>query len=259
MSSCNCIISPGGALHPPLLFRAGDRFRQKPRPVRDTLWLSFGESGGNPMRHLRRFVRLLFVLMLLILFLQSTWAHRDGALPESAVCQPLLPLGITCEERLPAPEPLTDLQPGDVLVTFSTHTLGWRHGHAALVIDSETVLEAAMPGTVSGFSSAASWATYSSLLQLRVRDVPPQQQTAAAEYGKLHLSGLPYGFLCGFGPEKAPASPSSLQCAYLPWYAWQAQGIDLDSDGGRLVTVLDLARSPRLEVVQSRGPLPGKK
>ena len=117
-----------------------------------------------------------------------------------------------------------------------------------------------MPGTLSGFSSPSGWAAYSSLLHLRVKDVPLQQRSAAAEYASGHLVDLPYGCLCGFGAEKAPPAPPCLQCAYLPWFAWQAQGVDLDSDGGRLVTVLDLAQSPRLEIVNSRGqPLPDKK
>lgn len=213
------------------------------------------------MRFFRRAIRLAACLMVLILFLQSCWAHRGNAVPHDAVCRQLLPLGITCEERIDAADQqLADLRPGDLLVTFSTHTLGWRHGHAALVIDDSTVLEAAMPGTVSGFSSAASWTTYASLLHLRVRDVTPQQQAAVADFAKSHLAGVSYGFFIGFGAEKAPASPRSLQCAYLPWYAWQSQGIDLDSDGGRLVTVMDLAVSPQLEVIQTWGqPLPNKK
>ena len=212
------------------------------------------------MQFFRRVLRLTTLLIILILFLQSCWAHRGDALPPGAVCRPLLPLDITCEERIGASGQLADLQPGDLLVTFSTHTLGWRHGHAALVIDSDTVLEAAMPGTVSGFSSADNWATYASLLHLRVQSVTAQQQAAVVDFAKSHLAGLPYGFFCGLGREKAPTSPRSVQCAYLPWYAWQAQGIDLDSDGGQLVTVLDLAQNPQLEVIQSWGqPLPGKK
>lgn len=213
------------------------------------------------MRFWKRGFCFVISLMLLIFFLQSCWAHRNHAVPHAAVCRPLLPLGITCEERIDAAaRQLSDLQPGDLLVTFSTHTLGWRHGHAALVIDSDTVLEAAMPGTVSGFSSSDSWTTYASLLHLRVRGISDQQQKAVADFAAAHLSGLPYGFFCGLGREKAPSAPRSLQCAYLPWFAWQAQGTDLDSDGGRLVTVLDLAGSPQLDVLHSWGkPLPKKK
>lgn len=213
------------------------------------------------MRCLKRGFCFAISLMLLILFLQSCWAHRNNAVPHDAVCRPLLPLGITCEERIDAAgRQLPDLQPGDLLVTFSTHTLGWRHGHAALVIDRDTVLEAAMPGTVSGFSSSDSWTSYASLLHLRVQGASEQQQAAAADFAAAHLSGLPYGFFCGLGQDKAPAVPRSLQCAYLPWYAWQSQGTDLDSDGGRLVTVADLAGSPQLDVIQVWGsPLPNKK
>lgn len=212
------------------------------------------------MQYLRQLFRLVVLLALTIVFLQTCWAHRGSIYPGNTICRPLLPLGITCEERISVPEPIKDVQPGDLLVTFSTHTLGWRHGHAALVIDSETILEAVMPGSVSGFSSPNHWASYSSLLHLRVKDASAQQRTAAAEYAKQHLYGLPYGFFCGLGAEKAPAAPARLHCAYLPWYAWQHQDVDLDSDGGRIITVMDLTQSPHLEIISARGqPLPNRK
>jgi hypothetical protein len=37
------------------------------------------------------------------------------------------------------------------------------------------------------------------------------------------------------------------------WYAWQVFGYDLDSDGGRLVTVEDIWESDLLEIVQVYG------
>lgn len=223
--------------------------------------IRFHRKREIDMRYFKRGLCLAVSFILLIFFLQSCWSHRGNAVPQEADCRSLLPLSITCEERIgAADQQLSDLQPGDLLVTFSTHTLGWRHGHAALVIDSSTVLEAAMPGTLSGFSPADSWTAYASLLHLRVRDVTPQQQAAVVDFAKSHLIGLPYGFFCGLGQNKAPTTPHSLQCAYLPWYAWQAQDIDLDSDGGKLVTVLDLAQSPQLNAIQSWGlPLPNKK
>lgn len=205
----------------------------------------------------RRLLRLLCFLLVWLWVSQTLWAHRETRLlpdqPEAS-CQSLLPLGITCEERLSQPRALIPLQPGDLLVTFSTHTLGWRHGHAALVIDSETVLEASMPGVPSGLAPADSWGTYSTLMVLRVRDSTPEQRGRVAAFALQHLSDLPYSFFAGLGSQKMPEPPpSSVQCAYLPWYAWFSQGIDLDSDGGRLVTVADLAASPLLETVQVWG------
>ena len=175
-----------------------------------------------------------------------------------AECRMLLPLGITCEERTGSPAALAPLEPGDLLITFSTHTLGWRHGHAALVTDSGTVLEAAMPGTASGTASLDSWRTYPTLLVLRVRDATAEQRGAAAAKALQELLEIPYGFFGGLWGEKSPEPPlTSVQCAYLPWYAWLRQGFDLDGDGGWLVTVADLAASPLLEVVQVRGMDPG--
>ena len=211
------------------------------------------------VRHLRKLIQLIAVFLLSILFLQSCWAHRHGMFFSAAAapditCRSLLPFRITCEERRSIPVKLEALQAGDILITFSTHTLGWRHGHAALVIDEETLLEAAMPGVPSGFSPVSSWETYPTLLALRVNSASSEQIDAAVESAVSDLSGIPYGFFSGLSANKAPEPPlSSVQCAYLPWYAWFRQGIDLDSDGGRIVTVADLAASPLLEIVQLRG------
>ena len=178
--------------------------------------------------------------------------------PPEATCRALLPFRVTCEERSAA-VPLAPLEPGDLLITFSTHTLGWRHGHAALVIDSQTVLEASMPGVPSGLAPLNSWRSYPTLLVLRVKSASPEQRTAAVELALRDLRDVPYGFSSGLLGEKAAQPPlSSVQCAYLPWYAWFAQGFDLDSNGGRLVTVADLAASPLLEVVQAWGMDPAR-
>ena len=33
--------------------------------------------------------------------------------------------------------PFADIRNGDIIVTLSIHSLGWRHGHAAIVVDAE--------------------------------------------------------------------------------------------------------------------------
>ena len=146
-----------------------------------------------------------------------------------------------------------DLQPGDILLTLSTHSLGWRLGHVALVIDEETTLECAMLGTDSYFCNVQHWRECAQYCALRVKDVSLEQRQEVAAYACEVLHGVPYRLSAGFIGPKAPepdAEYFGLQCAYLAWYAWNHFGYDLDGDGGRLVSSDDLLRSDLLEVVQ---------
>ena len=79
--------------------------------------------------------------------------------PVTVSCDPLFGPFVK-EDHLKTPDgtqimapPLADLRPGDILLTYSTHSLGWRHGHAGLVLDvSEeggSTLEAVLIGTDS--------------------------------------------------------------------------------------------------------------
>ena len=189
--------------------------------------------------------------------LQRFWAHRDGGPGDpSARCTPLLGW-FTREDRMSEPGPaLTDLRPGDILVTLSTHTAGWRHGHAGLVIDGGTVLECAVLGQDSRLVGVEHWSTYSCYAVLRVRGADVELGKAVAEYAAERLTGVPYRLTVGLWGEKAPDRDSAgfgMYCIYLPWYAWERFGYDLDGDGGRVVTASDLLASPLLEVVQAYG------
>ncbi|MBQ8627564.1 MAG: hypothetical protein IJ419_15585 [Agathobacter sp.] len=154
---------------------------------------------------------------------------------------------------------LVDLQPGDILLTLSTHSFGWNHGHAALVIDEDTTLECMVLGTDSTYGSVDHWCEYSNYAVLRVKGVTPEQRQAIAEYGATTLLGVPYRLTAGFIGDKAPRPDEwqfGLQCSYLVWYAWNHFGYDLDSDGGRLVSSYDLLHSDNVEIVQIYGMNP---
>lgn len=150
------------------------------------------------------------------------------------------------------------LQNGDVLVTYATHSLGWRHGHAGVVVDAAQgiTLEAAVIGSDAQYMDVNHWREYSSFLVLRLKDITPEQQTEVAQYCIDSLHGAPYHISSGLFGAKAPDSDSALfgvQCSYLVWYAYQHFGYDVDGDGGGLVTVNDLASSPLFEIVQIYG------
>ncbi len=171
-------------------------------------------------------------------------------------CQPLIKW-FTREERLKNELiPFYDLRPGDILVTLSTHTWGWRHGHAAIVVDEFSTIESISMGTNSSKEHIRFWQDYSNFAVLRVKDTSDEQRKQVAEYTEQKLFDIPYSIFAGFGIHKAPSIDSrgfSLHCSYLAWYAWNAFDIDLDSDGGRLVSSYDILHSDKVEIVQLYG------
>ena len=206
----------------------------------------------------RRFILFLFILAALFFTLSALLqgaAHRRLPFSCAAECRPLSLF--VREERLPAgrKHTLPPLQNGDILLTTCTHSFGWRHGHAALVVDSRTgtTLEAVTPGTPSSLGRVPDWETYPSLTVLRLKHADKEIGQAVADFAQETLLGLPYCLTSGWGRSKSPSPPTGSQCAYLVWYAYFQFGYDLDSDGGKLVTVADLAASPLLETVFQSG------
>lgn len=152
--------------------------------------------------------------------------------------------------------PLVDLQPGDILLSFSTHTLGWNHGHAGLVLNEKEVLECTSLGKKSRIVNTKHWRKYSNYIVLRVKGVGQEMQEQVASYARECLLDMPYRLSAGiFGTKAIDVTERhfGLQCAYLVWYAWQTVGYDLDGDGGRLVTPNDILESDKVEIIQLYG------
>lgn len=181
--------------------------------------------------------------------------------PPEAVCAPLLGW-FTREDRMgDGGAPLVDVRPGDILLTLSTHTAGWRHGHAGLVIDENTVLECMTLGSTSCLVDIGHWDNYADYALLRLKDVTPEQQAEIAAFALDTLTGVPYRLTAGLWGEKfldPEEAGFGLHCTYLVWYAYSRFGYDLDSDGGRLVSAADLLQSDLLEAVQVYGMDPRK-
>ncbi len=181
------------------------------------------------------------------------------------------------------------VEDGDILVTFNCHVLGWRVGHAGIVVDAENrmTLEARVLGSDSAVLSLEHWRSYPSFAVLRLREVSKEERKEIAEYAAAHLADVPYQLTAGIlsMPMQSEAVKSAstkvestesvvlnqeieetktaktgseeaitgTQCAHLVWYAYKHFGYDLDSNGGVIVTPQDLFDSPLLEVVQIYG------
>ncbi|MGD9567339.1 MAG: hypothetical protein AB7V48_03285 [Sedimentibacter sp.] len=153
-----------------------------------------------------------------------------------------------------------DLAPyenGYVLITKATHSLGWRHGHAAIIADAENkeTLEAVILGSNTRLQNIDKWRVYPSFMMLKLKDTSQETLDKAAEFAKKYLSDIPYGLTVGLTDKKNPEPESikSTQCSHLVWYPFKQLGYDVDSDGSWLVTPKDIANSDLFEVVQIYG------
>lgn len=151
---------------------------------------------------------------------------------------------------------LAALEDGDILITACSHVLGWRNGHAGIVVDAAngTTLEAVVIGQDSSLQSVRRWTRFSSFAVYRLADTDTQTRTAIAQTARRRLSGVPYRLAVGLSqPKRMAGAVSGTQCAHLVWEAFSAFGYDLDENGGAIVTPADIARSPLLELKQVYG------
>ncbi len=175
--------------------------------------------------------------------------------------------------------PLVDLRDGDILVTKNSRFLGWRNGHAALVVDAEKglLLEAIMPGVNTKISSISKWSSYPSFQVLRLKETHEQTigdteyflPKQVADYAIKKLIDVPYQLFAGVFDGNVWEKTNTIeavvqegicgtvlegtQCAHLVWYAYKQFGINLDSDGGLVVTPYDIQGSYYLDIIQTYG------
>ena len=156
-----------------------------------------------------------------------------------------------------------DLAPyknGYVLITKATHSIGWRHGHAAIVTDADKgeTLEAIILGSNTQLQNINKWRMYPSFIMLKLKDAPQDTLNDIAAFAKDNLNDIPYGLTVGLISKKNPKPENirTTQCSHLVWYPFMQFGYDVDSDGSWLVTPKDIANSDLFEVVQVFGVNP---
>ncbi len=158
-------------------------------------------------------------------------------------------------EELRNPD-FADLQNGDIIVTLSIHSLGWRHGHATIITDAENGVgvQAVMVGEKSNNSRVDSWKKYPLVAVLRPKNTDEGIRNQAGEFTEENLKGLYYSLLGGvFSGRDVERIPVTTQCAHLVWYAYMTCGVDIAPESGRIITPKDFIKSENLEIVQVYG------
>ncbi len=153
---------------------------------------------------------------------------------------------------------LAPLKNGDILLTKSTQTLFWRHGHCGIVVDAARgiTLESLEPGTISMNQDINKWIYYPTLKVLRLKNADSRVLDQLAQFSGKNLIGKKYNILASKYYKKR--IPTSENCSQLIWQAFYNFGYDIDSNKGIIVTPEDIAKSPLLEIVQIKGFNPDK-
>lgn len=184
------------------------------------------------------------LLQLNELYFQKQTIHRNY------ICYP-----VTAEERNSGQvTPLVDLKKGDILITFNTATLDWRHGHIGMVLDNGlTMLEHMAIGDTSCITYVDNWGNYPSFAVLRYPDADVASE--AAQYAEDNLVDVKYSIFAGInGKDKSKDDfVDESHCSHIVWQAYKSAGADIDSNGGFIVTPDDIARCDDLYVVQIFG------
>ncbi len=150
--------------------------------------------------------------------------------------------------------PLAPLERGDVIVTSSCHTFGWRNGHSALVLSSSRVLESVSPGYNSSIGSVSWFSNAANFIILRLKDASAEERSAIADWANEKLYNVPYSLTVGiFSAKDQGDDPVHTHCSHLVWQAYKHFGYDIDSDGGPVVTSRDIANCDLFEIVQVNG------
>lgn len=149
------------------------------------------------------------------------------------------------------------LEEGDVVITSSTRFGGIAMGHTGLVTDAASggVLQTSAYGSKSSIDSIMDFTDRVTFLILSPKTEGTVKNEVAC-FARENLVGLKYDITAGVLSDKNKCQRT--QCAHIVWYAYKQFGIDLDSDGGLVVTPQDLASSEQMEVVQVFGFDPEK-
>lgn len=171
------------------------------------------------------------------------------------------------------------LEKGDILITSSTHFSGFRIGHSAIVADplsKSPLFQSNAIGVENGYATVDSG--FTSRINFMVVRIKPSAFGAesdddetyrkclddATEYIVNELKDSEYFPLAGVFSDKNKCKKTS--CSHLIWYGFKhfddanggKRNIDLDPDGGLLVTPRNISESPLVELVQTFGFDPAK-
>ena len=147
-----------------------------------------------------------------------------------------------------------ELRDGDVVCSYSTYLSWFEIGHCAIILDAESGLVAEITGYGSRVSVVPTSKLFTNTTHVVLRPKCDEDViSGAVQYVKDNMIGMDYDIFIGILSAKGKKNLKRTQCSHMVWYAYNMMGVDLDSNGGGVVTPRDICMSEYLEVVAVRG------
>ena len=150
--------------------------------------------------------------------------------------------------------PYPKLRTGDIVCCFSTFFSFFEMGHCGIVMDGERGILAECAGYSTDFKliNASRFFSCPAFVVLRPRCDDETKQNIV-EYINEEMLGASYDILAGIFEPKDRMPLRATHCSHAIWYAYNKFGIDIDSNGGKIVTPMDIFLSDKLDIVGARG------
>lgn len=146
------------------------------------------------------------------------------------------------------------LENGDILFCPGSYFSFLKLGHISIVTDSRFRIAAEAQGYENDheFVYASDFLASPAYMILRPKANLDTREAAAA-YAKAELCDVKYAITSGIFTPKFPDALEYTHCSHMIWYIYQRLGINVDENGGIVVTPEDIANSSNVEIVQVFG------
>lgn len=135
---------------------------------------------------------------------------------------------------------------GQILITDDATTLGYSHGHAAIMYSTTHTVEHLGKNTTaySGYYNVSWWQSFDTIKSFNYSD--DQVMNDAADYAYNYLQGKEYNVI-------ADRTSNKVNCATLVWKAYNSEGVNIVNSTSGTVKPQDFDTSTKISWVRSVG------
>jgi uncharacterized protein YycO len=143
---------------------------------------------------------------------------------------------------------------GDILYSPSTYFSFAEIGHTAIVIDEENEIMAQASGYGTPLMNVDVRSFFARPMYVILRvNISEDERLGAVNFVNKNCLGAKYSIFAGLTEKESDGKMETTHCSHFIHAAYASVGIDLNTDGGKIIMPRDIFNSPNVSVVQVFG------